>query len=386
MQQIKGGYKAMDMLELILYYLVDQEDGLRQLLAYFLNLVMQEEAVQQAGALPYERGEKRIAHRNGNRKRTLKTRFGKLALKKPQFREFPFKTKVFDRYSRSEMALLMAIAESYIQGVSTRRVENIVSNFGLDKLSASEVSRICQMLDEQVDEFLKRPIEKEIRYLYVDASYFKVRNGARYVNRALLIVTGVREDGYREILAAKIADSEGEEFWSELFGELKDRGLKGVQLVISDGHKGIRKAVEKSFLGASWQMCKVHLMRAVLKNIRKKADKKEVAKRLKEAIEDEVKMQKLANDLRDGENSKAAETIEQFRFDLWNYKAFPKAHWKRIRTTNGLERINKELKRRSRTAGAYPSDKSLMRVAGCIMMNINEEWITGKMYLSMDEE
>jgi putative transposase len=284
------------------------------------------------------------------------------------------------------MALLMAIAESYIQGVSTRRVENIVSNFGLDKLSASEVSRICQMLDEQVDEFLKRPIEKEIRYLYVDASYFKVRNGARYVNRALLIVTGVREDGYREILAAKIADSEGEEFWSELFGELKDRGLKGVQLVISDGHKGIRKAVEKSFLGASWQMCNVHLMRAVLKNIRKKADKKEVAKRLKEAIEDEVKMQKLANDLRDGENSKAAETIEQFRFDLWNYKAFPKAHWKRIRTTNGLERINKELKRRSRTAGAYPSDKSLMRVAGCIMMNINEEWITGKRYLSMDEE
>ena len=376
----------MDLLSLILYYLVDQEDGLKQLLTFFLNSVMQEEAHQQAGAYPYERGSKRKAHRNGIRTRTLKTRVGDLILDKPQLREIPFETKVFERYSRVENALLMAVAESYIQGVSTRRIQSIVKKFGLENISASTVSRICTMLDEQIQEFLSRPIEMKIRYLFVDASYFKVRNGARYLNRALLVVTGVREDGYREILAIKIADSEGDGFWSDLFGELKERGLEGVELVISDGHKGIQEAVKTSFIGASWQMCTVHFMRAVLKSIHKKADRKEVARRLKEAIEDEVKMQKLADDLRDEGKSKAADTIERYRFDLWNYKAFPKAHWKRIRTTNVVERINKELKRRTRVAGAYPNDRSLMRVAGSIVMDINEEWITGRRYLSMDEE
>ena len=376
----------MDLLSLIQYYLVDQKDGLKLLLTFLLNSVMQEEARQQAGAHPYERGIKRKAHRNGIRKRTLKTRVGELILDKPQLREISFETKVFERYSRVENALLMAIAESYIQGVSTRRIQNIVKEFGLENISASAVSRICTTLDEQVNEFLSRPIEMKIRYLFVDAVYFKVRNRSRYLNRALLIVTGVREDGYREILAIKVADSEGDGFWSDLFDELKERGLEGVELVISDGHKGIQEAVKTSFIGASWQLCTVHFIRAVLKTINKKDEKKEVARRLKEAIEDEVKMQKLADDLRYEGKSKAADTIERYRFDLWNYKAFPKAHWKRIRTTNVVERINKELKRRTRVAGAYPNDRSLMRVAGSIVMDINEEWITGRRYLSMDEE
>jgi len=376
----------MNLLSLILYYLVDQEEGLKQLLTVFLNSVMQVEAHQQAGAYPYERGGKRKAHRNGSRKRTLKTRVGELVLDKPQLREIPFETKVFDRYSRVEKSLLVAIAESYIQGVSTRRIQSIVKKLGLENISASTVSRICTMLDEQVNEFLNRPIDMKIKYLFADAVYIKVRNRGRYLNRALLIITGVREDGYREILAIKVADSEGDAFWSELFDELKERGLEGVELVISDAHKGIQEAVKTSFIGASWQLCTVHFIRAVLKTITKKDDKKEVARRLKEAIEDEAKMQKLADDLRDEGKSKAADTIERYRFDLWNYKAFPKAHWKRIRTTNGVERINKELKRRTRVAGAYPSDQSLLRVAGSIVMDINEEWITGRRYLSMDAE
>lgn len=375
----------MDSLEPIINYLVDPNSGLKQLLTEFLNAVMQFEAYQQSGALPYERCPQRVAHRNGTRPRTLKTRVGEIELEKPQFREFPFESKVIERYSRVEQALLMTIAESYIQGVSTRRMEEIVKNFGLDRLSASEVSRICKILDEKVEEFLKRPIETKIRYLLVDATYFKVRQGAQYKTRALLIVTGIREDGLREILGASIAESEDSGYWSALFRSLKDRGLDGVEMVISDAHKGIQKAVQLSFVGASWQYCHVHFSRAVLESIPKK-DKQEIAEKIKEASDDEINMQDLAKELRSQGHKSAAETIDAFRFDLWNYKAYPRAHWKRIRTTNVIERINKELKRRSRSAGAFPSDKSLMRLVGCILININEEWITGKRYLSMDEE
>jgi transposase-like protein len=232
----------------------DQEDGLKKLLTWFLNLVMQLEMMQQIGAEPYERIESRKAYRNGYKKRSLKTRVGELKLRKPQLREYSFETKVFDRYSRVEKALINAVIESYLQGVSTRRIKDIVSRLGVEDLSASSVSRISKELDEKVEEFLKRPIEHAIPYLFVDASYFKVRNDSRYVTKAFLVVTGIRDDGYREILAAKIAEVEDELFWSGLFQELKDRGLSGVKLVISDGHKGIHNAADRSFLGAAWQI------------------------------------------------------------------------------------------------------------------------------------
>ena len=373
----------MNTKELAEDYLIDRNEGMRKLITWFLNEVMQQEALNQIQAQPYERTGRRRARRNGTRKRILKTLNGEVILEKPQFREFPFRTQVFDRYSRVEKSLRVAVAESYLQGVSTRRVREIVSKFGLENISASEVSRIAKELDENVKQFLGRPIEDEIRYLFVDASYFKVRSEGRYVNKALLTVTGIREDGYREILGAKVAEGEDESFWESFFEELKGRGLKGVQLVVSDGHKGIQKAVEKTFLGASWQMCNVHFMRAVLKNIPKK-DKAEIAYKLREALEDETEMQKLAIDLDERGYSKSAETIERFRFDLWNYKAFPRTHWRKIRTTNSLERINKELKRRSRVAGAFSNDESLLRLAVCIMMDINEEWITGNRYLSLE--
>jgi len=370
--------------ELIEDYLIDRNEGMKNVITWFLNQVMQQEALNQIQALPYERTGQRKARRNGIRKRSLKTLHGKVILDKPQFREVPFRTQVFDRYSRVEKSLRIAVAESYLQGVSTRKVQEVVSKFGLENISASEVSRIAKDLDEKVKEFLERPIEGEIDYLFLDASYFKVRSQGRYKNKALLIVTGIHENGYREILSAKVEDNEDEPAWVSLFEELERRGLKGVQLVTSDGHKGIQKAVEKSFLGASWQMCNVHFMRAVLKNIPKK-DKAEVAYELKVALEDESKMQILANKLNQKGYSKSAETIERFRFDLWNYKAFPRPHWIKIRTTNGVERINKELKRRSRVAGAFSNDESLLRLAACIMMDINEEWITGRRYLSVED-
>jgi transposase-like protein len=365
-------------------YLVDKKEGMRNLTASLLNEVMQIEALRQIQAQPYERNGKRKAHRNGTRNRNLKTIYGEVTLRKPQFREFPFKTSVFARYSRVEEALKVAVAESYLQGVSTRRIQKIIREFGLENISASEVSRIAKKLDEDVEKFLKRPIEKPTPFLFIDASYFKVRTDGRYINKALLIATAIREDGYREILSAAVADSEDESCWDDLFEGLKARGLSGVKLVISDGHKGIRKAVERNFLGASWQMCNVHFTRAVLKNIQKK-DRNEVAYMLKDALEDERKMQELAVILDEKRYSKSAETIDSFRFDLFNYRAFPRQYWRLIRTTNGLERINKELKRRSRVAGAFSNDQSLLRMAVCIMMDINEEWMTGRKYLSLEE-
>jgi transposase-like protein len=372
-------------LELLEDYLIDQEDGLKKLLTWFLNLVMQLESAEQIEAEPYQRIESRKAHRNGYKERSLKTRVGELQLKKPQFREISFKTKVFDRYSRVEKSLINAIIESYLQGVSTRKVKDIISQLGIEDLSASSVSRISKELDEKVEEFLKRPIEHPIPYLFVDASYFKVRTDSRYVTKAFLVVTGIRDDGYREILGAKIADGEDELFWSGLFQDLADRGLSGVKLVISDGHKGIQKAVEKSFLGASWQMCHVHFSRAVLRNVAKKYHK-EIVDKIKTALEDETKMEDLAEELRKRGYSKSADTIDRFRFSLWNYRAFPRDHWRRIRTTNGLERINKELKRRTRVVGAFPSESSFMRLGVSILIDINEEWLIAKKYLSMDAD
>jgi len=366
-------------------YLIDQDDGLKNLLTWFLNLVMQFEAMEQIDAEPYQRVGSRKAHRNGYKEISLKTRVGELRLKKPQFREIPFQTKVFDRYSRVEKALINAIVESYLQGVSTRRIQDIVSRLGIEELSASSVSRIAKELDEKVEEFLKRPIEHPIHYLFVDASYFKVRTDSRYVTKAFLVVMGIRDDGYREILGARIADGEDELFWSGLFQDLADRGLSGVKLVISDGHKGIQKAVEKSFLGASWQMCHVHLVRAVLRNVAKKYHK-EIADKIKIVLEDETKMQELILELEGRGYSKAADTLEHFRFSLWNYRSFSREHWRRIRTTNGLERINKELKRRTRVVGAFPSDRSFMRLGVSILIDINEEWMTTKKYLSMDTD
>jgi transposase-like protein len=366
-------------------YLIDQEDGLKKLLTWFLNLVMQLEAMEQIDAEPYQRVDSRKAHRNGYKERSLKTRVGELKLKKPQFREISFATKVFDRYSRVEKALINAVIESYLQGVSTRRVQDIVSRLGVEDLSASSVSRISRELDGRVEEFLKRPIEHSIPYLFVDASYFKVRTDSRYITKAFLVVTAIRDDGYREILGARIADGEDELFWTGLFDDLKDRGLSGVKLVVSDGHKGIQKAVEKSFLGASWQMCHVHFVRAVLRNVAKKYQK-EIADKLKIALDDETKMHELVLDLEGRGYSKSAGTIEHFQFSLWNYKSFPRNHWRRIRTTNGLERINKELKRRTRVVGAFPSDQSFMRLGASILIDINEEWMTTKKYLSMDTD
>lgn len=244
-------YRAMNSKDLVVNYLTDNEEGMRNVITWFLNEVMQREADELAGAGRYERTGSRRTYRNGTRSRSLKSRYGSLSLDKPLLRDIPFKTQVFERYSRVEQALENAIIESYLQGVSTRKIQNVISTLGVEKISASYVSSIVKELDEKVIGFLSRPVESHIPYLFVDASYFKVRDGIRYVNKALLVIAGIRNDGVREILGARIADCEDELTWEDLFSDLKDRGLRRVDLLISDGHKGIQNAAQRSFHGCS---------------------------------------------------------------------------------------------------------------------------------------
>lgn len=197
--------------DLVADYLIDHAEGMKTLITWFLNEVMQREATEQAGAGRYERSRSRRTYRNGTRTRSLKSRYGSLALNKPLLRGIPFQTQVFERYSRTEKALENAIVESYLQGVSTRKVQEVIRHLGVEKISASYVSKIAKELDSKVDLFLSRPIEQHYPYIFVDASYFKIRNDTRYSNKALLVIAGIREDGIREILGARIADSEDEQ-------------------------------------------------------------------------------------------------------------------------------------------------------------------------------
>jgi len=344
---------------------------------------MQVEAEAQAGCAAYERSDGRRLHRNGYRQRGLTTLYGDLVLKKPQFREEGFKTVVFEAYSRVEKAVLSLVGESYLQGVSTRKIEDVLSVLGIEGFSAASVSKINKELDEQVREFLERPLGRMV-YMYVDATYFHVRVGARYVTKALLIVVGVGEDGYRQVLGARICESENEEFWTSLFEDLKRRGLYGVLLIISDDHKGIKKAVQNCFLGCSWQYCQVHFVRNVLKKMPQKR-RKEIADRIRGCREDPESMMELSKQLSGMGFPEAARMIDRHYQNLFNYMAFPRAHWLKIRTTNLLENTNRKLKQRSKVVGAFPNDASLLRLAGTLLMDREEEWKTGYKLIDLEE-
>lgn len=376
----QGEYRAMDLKDIVLNYLTDNEKGMQQFIMW--NDVMTEEVAQQARLPRYARSSTGRAHRNWYRPRSLKTRYGDLVLQKPQLREIPFETKVFERYSRTEKALVNAIIESYLQGVSTRKVEAVIAHLGVSQISPAYVSKVARELDDRVKSFLEKPIDSHIPYIFVDASYFKVRDGTRYITKALLVVIRVQEDGYREVHGARVADAEHELTWEGIFSELKDRGLILVDLVISDGHTGIQSAAERMFPGSSWQMCHVHLIRAVLRKVSRKYHKS-IVERLKECLNDSSLLLEYAKELEETGFPKAAETIHRFDHGLMNYRAFPPEHWKKIRTTNLLERVHKEIKRRSKKIGAFPKETSLLRLVGSILININEEWITGNRYLSV---
>ena len=369
--------------EIISIFLKDRKEGKRQLIEWFLNDVMDEEARVQLSSMPYERTEERKGHRNGSRTRKLKTVDGELELKKPQIREFPFRTAVFDRYSRVEKALDSVILESYIQGVSTRNVKSIVESLGMENVSASYVSTLASELDSRVREFLERPIESPMKFIYMDATYFKVRENGKYRSKALYVCIGINPEGRREILSARLYDSETEIEWESFFDDLKNRGLTGVELAISDVHNGIQESVTRSFLGAAWQFCHVHFMRNLMKLIPKK--KSSVMQIIKQALENESLVSNAQDTLVKEGLNKASDMFERWYPSLYNYKAYSESCQRRLRTTNVLERLNLEFKRRTKKIGAFPSEQSLLRLVVTIMMDVNEEWITGRRYMNMEE-
>ena len=342
---IKTKSQLISVEELIKLFMEDRIEGKKEFITWFLNSVMDEEAIEQLKAGRYERTDGRIGYRNGTKKRRLKTVDGELLLDKPDIISGSFTTSVFDKYSTVEKALESVIVESYINGVSTRSVNNVISNLGV-KVSPEYVSSLNKELDSKVKEFLETKIDDKIVYLYIDAAYFKIRENGRYKSMALYVSIGVNSKGIRQILSMDVYSSEDEMDWNNFFFKLQERGLSGVKLVISDGHKGIMKSVQESFPGSLWQYCHFHF----LKNLRKTMGReqwKDVSKIVSESLMDESLFKVAVARMEEMKLDRAVDLFYKWYDSLYSYTSFPEQHHRKIHTNNVTERFNKELKRRT---------------------------------------
>lgn len=386
MMNLKGKKIEFELEEFIPLLLSDKQEAFRLIAEKFLNRVMESEFESFIGAGKHERSEDRVDYRNGYKERQLKTTLGELNLLRPYARSGRFETKLFENYSRIDKALASIIVESYLKGVSTRKVEAVVSELGID-ISHTTVSTLSYELDELITEFRTSPLRGYYPYLYADALYLKVFDGSRFVSKAVMIAIGVNEDGYREILDIDIIHDESYATYKGFFDTLKERGIEKIDLVISDGHKGIKKAAASSFVGSSWQLCTVHMKRNLMKIVPKKSltevlnwiDDVLHAKDYSEAIgighlmmaEYEEKLPRLTKFL--GDN--LGDTI--------TFLAFPKRHHRKIHSTNVLERFNKEVKRRTKVVGAFPSEGSALRLLVPLAVDTNAKWLDRK-YVSWE--
>jgi putative transposase len=362
-------------------------DVVRAALEAVCGQLMESEASELVGAeLGERRPDDRLTHRNGYRSREWQTRAGTVELQIPKLRRGSYFPSFLEPRRRSEQALLAVIQQAYVCGVSTRRVDQLVESLGL-RVSRSEVSRICALLDEHVEAFRTRPLEGAYPYLFLDAKVEKVRDGGRVVHKALVIAHGVHESGRREILSIDVGEAETEAFWTDFLRSLVKRGLAGVQLAISDAHAGLKAAIAK-VLGCSWQRCTVHFLRDCLGHARKdqhgllaalirpifNADSQAQARdRLSEAVAH-----------LDGRLAKVAGMLEDAEPDILAFYAFPPDHWRKLRSTNPLERFNKEIGRRTDVVGIFPDDQSLIRLTGMLCIEQNDEWLVGRRYLSAE--
>jgi len=369
----------------------DEKEGLRQLLEGLVNQALRGEQSAHLGASPYERSEDRRGHRNGMKPRTLKTRVGELHLDQPQTRGCePYHPSLYARWQRSERALLICCAEMYFNGVSTRKVQQVLEAMCGLEISAGQVSRIASELDEKLSEFKPRRLDAyEYPYLIIDARYEKVRINGHVVGQAVLIVSGVNALGFREILDWRVSDSENEDSWGELFRSLKDRGLRGLKLVVSDAHKGIKKALARYFQGVWWQRCRVHFKRELMKKVNWKQIK-QLMSDLNAVLAPEEKAECMR---RASEMASRWETINpkvsaMMRDDFESCLTvccLPSEHRRKLNTTNMIERLMRELKRRTRVVGIFPNVASLERLIGAQLLEMDEQWhLEEKRYLVME--
>jgi transposase-like protein len=358
---------------------VDEDrDFLREGIQVLMQALIELEVSEQIGAGLYERNAARTTQRNGYRERRYETRVGELDLRIPKLRQGSYFPSLLEPRKRSEKALLAVIQQAYIEGVSTRKVDDLVKAMGLSGVDKSKVSRICQQLDEVVQHFRQRPFEHEYPYVWLDALYLKVRQNHRIVSMALVIAIGVRASGEREVLGFEVGASEEESFWQTFLRSLVARGLRGVQLVISDAHSGLKAAIEAIFHGASWQRCRVHFMRNVLALI-PRAEKAMVAALLRTIFAQPhraaaAEQLALVSNMLDGRWPKAAQLVRSAEHDILAYMGFPAEHWKRIYSNNPLERLIKEVKRRTLVVGLFPDVPAVVRLVGAVLLEIDDDW------------
>jgi putative transposase len=374
--------------EVVSYFLEgDGVDVLRDSLRWVCQQLMEAEVTELVGAAHGERApEERLTHRNGYRSRPWQTRAGEIELAIPKLRRGSYFPSFLEPRRRSEQALVSVVQEAYVAGVSTRKVDQVVESLGL-RISKSEVSRICQGLDEQVDAFRGRPLEGRYPYLWLDAKVEKVRDGGRVVRKALVLAYGVHESGYREVIGLDVGEAETEAFWRSFLRDLVKRGLTGVQLVISDAHAGLKKAIAQ-VLGCPWQRCSVHFLREGLGHVRK--DQQGMVAALLRPIfnaEDGEQARELVSEALErlrGPLPKVAQLLEEAEEDLLAFYPLPAEHWSKLRSTNPLERVNREIGRRTDVVGIFPNDRSLLRLAASLVIEQNDEWLVGRRYLSLD--
>lgn len=367
--------------------LEEDVDFLRESLKVVTQLLMEADVAQAIGAQKHERTQERKSYRNGYRERPWGTRVGDLQLEIPKLRRGSyFPDWLLASRRLSEQALLNVIQEAYVQGVSTRKVEAVVQQLGIAKLDKSKVSRITKRLQAEVDGFRKRPLEERYPYVWLDAIYPKVRCNHRVVNAAVVIAIGVQADGKRAILGFASGATESEAFWSEFLRSLVARGLSGVQLVISDAHEGLRSALAKVLTGASWQRCRVHFIRNLLAHVPRK-DKAQLAAWVRTIFAQPSRVaaqQQLSKVVQEFRNQwpKAAQLLEQAAEDILAFMHFPEEHWQRLASNNLLERLNREIRRRTNVVQIFPDEGSLLRLVGALLIEVDTEWIVGRRYFS----
>jgi putative transposase len=364
-----------------------RDAGIAKLLESVLNQVLQAQVTEQLAAEPYERTEERQAYRNGAYPRQMTTRVGGISLEVPRIRGDKFSTKLFSRYQRNEQALVLALMEMVVNGVSTRKVAQITEELCGKQFSKSTVSDLCKNLDPLVNAWNNRSLkDSHFPFVIVDAMVMKIREDERVRPRAVLIAMGVNSDGYREILGIRIGDSESEASWGDFFGWIKARGLKGVDLIVSDHHSGLIKAVKQHFQGISWQRCQAHFTRNII-DATPKSMKEEVNSHVKSIFTapDQKTARTLLNQALEQfeeKASKAMSILEVGFEDATAVMQLPEKYRRKLRTTNNLERLNEEIRRRERVIRIFPNRDSLIRLVGAYVMEIDEKWASRR-YLDM---
>ena len=370
--------------------LLFKDEGLKKLVEAILNQILEAQMTEHVGAETYERSQNRKAYRNGHRVRKLYTRVGPLNLLVPQARDGRFSTSLFKRYQRSEQAFVLALMEMYLNGVSTRKVTKITEELCGVSFSKSTVSDLCLELDSRVDAWNNRVLfEKKYPFVIVDALVIKVRKELGIVPISTLITIGITTEGYREILGIHLGDSESESTWQETFEQLKFRGLKGVDYVISDSHFGLVKALKRNFQGVCWQRCQVHFQRNVLSATPRK-HREGIVQILKKILkaDNQGEARKIFTELSDiiqQKSAKATDILERGLEDAITVLKLPDKYRKRLRTTNMIERLNEEIRRREKVIRIFPNEESARRLIGALLVEKHEKWITDQKYFNMDE-